>query len=93
MSNTETLVGGWTKYHDLTKEDRIVFEEAIKESEGKLGGVIYTPYAVSTQVVAGTNYRFECNASRPPSDIIWKAIVEIFKPLDGEPYITGIIRL
>jgi hypothetical protein len=44
-------------------------------------------------VVAGVNYRFKCSASKPPAYVIWECIVEIFQPLDGEPYITGIIRI
>lgn len=89
MSNAQTVVGGWTKYHDLTEEDRKVFNEAL---EGFVG-VNYDPKEVSTQVVAGTNYRFMCNASMPPSEVMWKAIVEIYNPLDGKPHITGIVRL
>jgi hypothetical protein len=89
MSNSENLVGGWTPYHDLTAEDKVVFEEALKG----FVGVKYTPNSVSTQLVAGTNYRYKCKASIPPAEVLWDAIVEIFKPLKGAPYITGIIRL
>lgn len=93
MSNhtaTETLVpGGWTPYHNLTPADKQVFDEALKG----LLGVKYTPQTVSTQVVAGTNYRFKSLASLPQADVVWEAIVEIFKPLNGNPYVTGIIRL
>lgn len=82
--------GGWTAYHKLTPEDQRVFDEAMKG----FVGVKYTPISVSTQVVAGMNYRFKCEASMPPSDVIWEAIVEIFQPLNGgTPYITGITRL
>ncbi|NDI97920.1 hypothetical protein GWA97_02410 [Flavobacterium sp. LaA7.5] len=87
---TEThVLGGWSAYHKLTPEDRKVFDEAMHG----FVGVKYTPIAVSTQVVAGMNYRFKCEASMPPSDVIWEAIVEIFKPLNGAPYVTGIVRL
>lgn len=88
MSNSvETLVpGGWTKYHKLTPEDKKVFDEALKG----FVGATYSPESVATQVVAGTNYRFKCTASIPPALVVWEAIVEIFQPLDGKPYITGI---
>ena len=56
-------------------------------------GVKYSPNAVSTQVVAGTNYRYDCMASMPPYEVVWKAIVEIFAPLNGKPYLVGIIRM
>mgnify|MGYP003579581385 CR=1 FL=1 len=90
QNSVDTLVpGGWTKYHKLTPEDEVVFKEA---TQG-LVGVKYTPQEVSTQVVAGTNYRYRCTASIPPAQVIWEAIVEIFKPLDGKPYITSIHRI
>ncbi|WP_330442739.1 hypothetical protein [Flavobacterium sp. C4GT6] len=85
-----TLVGGWTPFHPLTAEDKAVFDQAMKG----FVGVKYTPQSVSTQVVAGKNYRFKCTASMPPAEVVWEAIVEIFQPLNGgAPYITGIIRL
>ncbi|TRW23548.1 hypothetical protein FMM05_12870 [Flavobacterium zepuense] len=89
MSNSaETLVaGGWTAYHKLTPQDQKVFDEAMKG----FVGATYKPGSVSTQVVAGTNYRFKCVASVPPALVVWEAIVEIFQPLNGgAPYITGI---
>jgi len=85
----ETVVGGWTAYHPLTKEDQLIFDEAL----AGFVGVNYTPESVSTQVVAGTNYRFKCSASVPPSEVVWEAIVEIYAPLTGKPHITGITRL
>jgi hypothetical protein len=88
-TNHVELVGGWSSYQKLTPENKLIFNEAFKG----FVGVKYTPTAVSTQVVAGTNYRFKCTASVPPSDVVWEAIVEIFKPLAGKPYITGIIRI
>lgn len=83
------ILGGWSPYEPISPEERVIFNEA---TQGLLG-VVYTPISVSTQVVAGTNYRFKCEASVPPSEVIWEAIVEIFAPLDGKPYVTGIIRL
>lgn len=90
QNSVETSVlGGWTAYHPLTPNDQQVFNEAMRG----FVGVKYTPQTVSTQVVAGTNYRFKCIASMPPADVVWEAIVEIFAPLDGTPYVTGIVRL
>jgi hypothetical protein len=85
-----TILGGWTTYGALTAEDREVFNEALNG----FVGVTYTPNEVSTQIVAGTNYRFKCTASTPPSEVVWEAIVEIFQPLGNQkPHITGITRL
>lgn len=92
MSNQDAaanFVGGWSPYRNLTADDKKVFDQALKG----FVGVKYTPETVSTQLVSGTNYRFKCNASIPPSQIVWQAIVEVYKPLNGDAYITGIIRL
>jgi len=86
----QILLGGWTPYHDLSPEDKKVFDEALKG----FVGVTHTPTQVATQVVAGTNYRYRCTASMPPAQVVWEAIVEIFQPLDGgKPYITSIHRI
>lgn len=29
----------------------------------------------------------------PPAEVVWEAIVEIYKPINGKPRIIGIIRL
>jgi hypothetical protein len=87
--NNDSLVGGWTAYHALTPKDKQVFEEALNG----FVGVDYTPTAVSTQVVAGMNYRFKCTAQVPPAEVIWEAVIEIFAPLDGKPHITNISRV
>lgn len=83
------LLGGWSTYQNLTPADTAVFKEAMQG----FVGVHYTPNLVSKQIVAGTNYRYKCTASIPPSDVVWEAIVEIFQPLNGKPYITGIVRV
>lgn len=84
-----TIVGGWTAYHELTAQDRKIWEEAMK---GWVG-VHYTPTSVSTQVVAGMNYRFKCDAQMPPQEVIWQAIVQIYDPLDGKAHVTDITRI
>jgi hypothetical protein len=89
MSNNETIVGGWTAYNAITPAEREVFNKAM---EGFVG-VSYLPSAVSTQVVAGMNYRFKCEASMPPSEVLWEAIVEIYQPLKGIPHITNITKI
>lgn len=85
-----TLTGGaWTAFHKLTESDQQVFNEAL---EGFVG-VKYVPESVSTQVVSGTNYRYNCNASLPSGGETWKATVEIYAPLTGKPHITKIDKL
>lgn len=89
MSTPDLLVGGWTPYGALNSEDQVVFKEAL----AGFVGVHYTPNTVSTQIVAGKNFRYKCTASIPPAEVIWEAIVEIYQPLSGKPHITGIVRI
>lgn len=83
-----TLPGGWSAFGPLDAQSKEVFEAAMKG----LVGVIYTPREVSTQVVAGTNYRFRCDAEVPgPSGTKYAAMIEIHQPLQGQPTITAIV--
>ncbi|MEM9462508.1 MAG: hypothetical protein AAGF11_50635 [Myxococcota bacterium] len=80
-------MGGWTPFHALTSKDKEVFDLA---THG-LVGVEYTPLKVSTQIVAGTNYRFLCNAQVVyPGSHAYRALVFIYAPLEGPPRITDI---
>jgi len=85
----QALVGGWTRFHALTPEGQKVFDEAMQG----FVGVKYTPLEVSTQLVNGTNYRFKCDASMPPREVIWQAVVEIYQPIDGNPHVVAITRI
>lgn len=73
--------GGWTPYRPLTEEDKQVFAEATAGWDG----VGYTPLKVQSQVVAGVNYHFFCDAvtaTREPQT--FQAIVSVYKPLPGQ---------
>ncbi|MDQ1094866.1 MULTISPECIES: hypothetical protein [Chryseobacterium] len=89
MSETEQLVGGWTRFHELTAEDQKVFDEAMQG----FVGVKYSPKEVSTQVVNGMNYRFKSQASMPPSDVVWQAVIEVYKPINGTAHVVAITRI
>lgn len=88
-ANGKRVVGGYGPVEELRKEDRAVFEAAMKDA----GGVTYKPLKVSRQVVAGTNYRFLCQgiSSEPGQRRFW-AVVRIFAPLPGRgaPSVTEI---
>jgi len=88
MIAEEMKCGGWTNYRvPITKEDQAVFDEAM---EGFVG-VHYIPVAVSTQVVAGVNYKFFCISKVvAPGTTPGTALVSIFKPLEGKAVITSI---
>ncbi|MBP1677609.1 MAG: hypothetical protein H6Q20_2168 [Bacteroidetes bacterium] len=88
---TDLLPGGWTPYVAPIPDDvQKLFDSVIKN----LTGVKYTPLAVATQVVAGVNYRFFCNAKGVyPNALNEAAIVQIYKPLDGSAHITSIQKV
>lgn len=77
--------------HIVSAEEKALFEKAMRA----LIGVRYEPLIVATQVAAGTNYRYICNASIPGRDDEYVAAVTIFKPLpgQGEPAPTHIERI
>jgi len=82
------ISGGWSEFRDLTEEDLAVFEEAMAD----LDGVVYEPISVSTQIVAGMNYRFLCNATvvYPDAETVEK-YVTVYKDLEGNVEITEIV--
>ena len=89
----ESLTGGWAQAESpvVTDELKAVFENA---SEGLLG-VEYSPVAlVSSQVVAGMNYCFLCEATvvYPGAESTY-ALVWIYKDLQGNAEITQIVGL
>lgn len=87
---TNANPGGWTSFRPLTSEDKDVFNKALNG----LVGVGYEPLLVATQVVAGINYRFFCNAKVVyPNAPYYAAIILIFKPLQGDAHITSIQRV
>lgn len=51
------MVGGWKPYRVMDAETQQVFDQAVN-----LLGVDYSPIAVASQLVAGVNYSFFCNA-------------------------------
>lgn len=81
-----TIAGGWSEYSThIPSELKAVFVEALK---GRTG-VSYSPIAVASQVVAGTNYRFFCNAhSVIPNATNYATIVCVHKPLRGDAEVT-----
>lgn len=91
--------GGFTDYRALTDEDMALFDSCIVHCEPSIVNhascIVHrasplTPYAVATQVVAGTNYRFLCRDTAQQ-----EYIVTIFVPLPchadtQQPTVTAI---
>lgn len=88
MKNFNELVdavcGGFTAQREISEEEMEMFRSVTGE-----GDMVFTPLSVSTQVVAGTNYRFYCryeDTSKDASDETRSGhcFVKIFKPLPGQ---------
>lgn len=85
------IVGGYSKQRPPTKEEKALFEEAVKGLEG----VEYKPLSVATQVVAGTNYRFLCRGRETArKGKRFDAVIVVYKPLPGQgaPRVTSVER-
>ena len=77
------IVGGFSEDKDLDDDDMAIFEEAISQIEYE--DVEYEPISVATMVVAGTNYRFTCNAAVDAPDAeSYVVYLYAFVSLDGE---------
>jgi len=87
----KTMPGGWTPYSTpLSAEAQKVFDSVIKS----LMGVHYTPLAFATQVVAGINYRFFCNAQGVyPNALNEAVIIQVYQPLKEPAHITSIKKV
>ena len=93
----EPLYGGYTSMRKVSENEFEMFKKATDDD----GMIIYTPLYVSTQVVAGTNYKFWCiwddlgadlKDFKEPTKSYGYGWVTIFKPLpgQGEPSVTSI---
>ncbi len=86
-------VGGWTQPASpaITKEAQAAFDKAMED----FTGVSYKPVELlGTQVVAGTNYRFLCDAQVVyPGAELYQAIVTVYEDLDGNASILDITDL
>ena len=93
----EALYGGYTSMRQSSDEEFAMFKKATDDD----GMIIYTPLYVSTQVVAGTNYKFWCiwddlgadlKDFKEPTKSYGYCWITIFKPLpgQGEPRVTSI---
>lgn len=86
--DTKTVVGGWTDFDFTISADA---KEVLHSVTGKLLGVKYVPIAVSTQIVAGTNYCFLCEATGVfPGACTSLVEIYIYRPLKGDAYLSSI---
>lgn len=81
------MTGSWDYQSYLTPYDSFIFYNAI----GHQQDYFYQPIAVAKQIVNGTNYKFIAIAEPKLDDLSSHfAIVEIYKPINGEAYTTNI---
>ena len=89
LAEPQQLCGGYTQQREPTDEEMEMFKFVTGT-----GDIVYTPLSVSTQVVAGTNYRFYCRFEDTGDGIQRKDTDDnekygycwftIFKPLPGQ---------
>ena len=88
MNSIYNAIGGYTPFTtDISDECLTVFAATMKE----IVGVGYHPFAVSTQVVKGINYRFLCTATNMDKEMTtYSVMLGIYKPLSGSAIIKSI---
>ena len=89
----EGFAGGWSlsEETEITDEAAAVFEKAAQS----LLGVNYTPIAeLATQIVAGTNHCFLCEAEVVyPNAVPYYALVYVYEDLEGGAEVTNVAQL
>ncbi|MFI3296727.1 MAG: hypothetical protein R3Y59_03745 [bacterium] len=89
INNKPIVVGGYSSPTTISTEIREMFDKAILQID-TLTNII--PHTVSTQIVAGTNYKFECTAISSNGEEV-KGEIVIFRPLphtNKEPEVTSV---
>jgi hypothetical protein len=82
--------GAWTPFRTEISEGELELFKSLTEC---ILGVKYSPVAVASQVVNGVNYRFFANAKAVyPNSINDAAMIYIYQPSEGDPYIISITR-
>lgn len=89
MSNPN--LGGWSAFSfTLTPQAKEVFASALS---GWVGAT-YTPFAFASQLVAGTNYCFLCEAQLAAYQTNENAVlVYVYAPLNGKPIVHKIVPI
>ena len=77
---SDVMVGAYSAYATkITPAQKSLLEKAVGL------GVSYSPFAVATQVVSGTNYRFLCNAKViKPNAPLEAKLVQFYVPIGSE---------
>jgi hypothetical protein len=90
MAEAAQVPGAYGPFKPVDATTKAIFDKAMAD----LKGVGYTPLIVASQVVAGTNYLYMCNAQVvAPGTPAYPVEVIIFQPLSGPPHHTHIKRV
>lgn len=81
------MVGGYTTPRDVTESESEMFRKVTGSED-----MVLTPSAVSTQVVAGTNYLFFCTYTDRTTGESGRCKVVIYKDLQGNTKLSRIER-
>lgn len=82
------LCGGYTEQREISDEEMEMFR---KVTDGST--TVYAPLSVATQVVAGLNYKFYCRFEESGENGSGHCLVTIYKPIQGDPQLTGVEKL
>lgn len=86
----ENLLGGFTCFRKIEKEELDLFDKALQG----MVGVGRTPLAVATQIVNGTNFAFLSYAKGVyPDAEAYNDITVIYKPINGEPIVKEVKKV
>ena len=81
------MPGGWNYQAYIDPYESYIFYRTMDMEED----YFFIPVAVATQIVNGTNYRFLTLAEpKSRNDTPYFALVEIYKPIQGDASITNI---
>lgn len=81
----KAVCGGFTDQREPSEEEMEMFRKLTA-----VGDVVYTPLTVSTQVVAGINYKFWCRFEDKASGDSGHCWVKIYKDLKGDAKFSGV---
>ena len=81
------LVGAYTGQREPTAEELNLFRKVAPSSEMEL-----TPISVSTQVVAGLNYKFLCSYEDKTDGSKGRCLIVIYKDLQGNASHTSVTK-
>lgn len=81
----DQLCGGYSEMREPTDEELTLFYSVTCTGE-----FVFTPLSVSTQVVAGLNYRFWCRYDDKTGSSTGRCFITIYHPLQGEPVLSKI---